>query len=320
MRCSNPRTVGFQPDGKTLSWSQKNSSKEYATFQLPCGQCLACRLEYARQWAVRCIHEAEMHPKNSFITLTYDDEHLRSPKLIYEDFQDFMKRLRTHINDHERGYQTLEETQIGYFVTGEYGDKRKRPHWHALIFNWRPTDLVHKYTNERGDHVFSSKTLSALWPAGIAELGSVTFESAGYCARYAAKKLVHGRDSEHDYRPISKKSSRQAIGKKFLEQHYESIFNLGFINLPNGKQCSIPRYYEKWLKKNHPDLWLRYVTNKKLELTNKAKEKNEKQTALEKEINENRRPFTPPRRSRQEAKKKILAAKFKQLQKYQKDT
>ncbi|UOF78314.1 replication associated protein [Microviridae sp.] len=311
MRCTDPRTVGFLDDGKTISWSQKTYSKEYATFQLPCGQCLACRLEYARQWAVRCIHEAQMHEKNCFITLTYADEHL-PPKLQYDHFQDFMKRLRTYINDHERGNKTLEETQIGFFVTGEYGDKTKRPHWHAIIFNWSPADAVPKYITNQNHQVFSSKTLDTLWGKGITEFGSVTLDSAGYCARYAAKKLSHGRDKTHDYEPISKKSSRQAIGKKFIQKHFESVFNLGFLVL-EGEKLSIPRYYEKWLKNNEPNLWRRYVTQKKLEITNKAKEKNERQMAEEKRINENRRPFAGPVRSKKEAQRKILKSKFKQL-------
>ena len=73
MRCSFPRKVGFLPDGKTITFSYKESSLEFAHFQLPCGKCLACRLERARQWAVRGFHEAQMHPHSSFITLTYAD-------------------------------------------------------------------------------------------------------------------------------------------------------------------------------------------------------------------------------------------------------
>lgn len=214
MRCSYPRTVSFQHDGKTIAWSPKYHSKEYASFQLPCGQCLQCRLEYARQWAVRCVHEAKMHEKNSFITLTYADEHLKSPKLIYSDFQLFMKRLRKGLPDGSR---------ISYLVTGEYGDEHKRPHWHAIIFNFRPSDLVYKYSNERGDKIFSSCVLEETWGKGITEVGDVTFHSAGYCARYAAKKLIHGKDSEHDYHPISKKSTRQAIGRSFIEKYWEDI-------------------------------------------------------------------------------------------------
>lgn len=319
MQCFNPRTVGFKSDGKTISWSQKEYDKQYATFQLPCGKCLACRLEYARQWAVRCVHEAEMHPQNCFITLTYSDEALKSPKLDYRDFQLFMKKLRKKISEKNL---LPEEAQIGFFATGEYGDKTKRPHWHAIIFNWSPPDGIHKYTNERGDQSFTSDLLDSLWSKGFTEYGSVTFESAGYCARYAAKKLSHGRDNEHDFEPISKKSNKHAIGKKYVEKHYESIFNLGFINLPNGSQCSIPRYYEKWLKKNEPGTWVKYVTHKKLQLTNKAKEKNEKTLEEEKRINHQRAARQGLKlklgTTRRQAKKKILESKFKQLDQHRK--
>lgn len=43
---------------------------------LPCGQCIGCRLERSRQWAIRCAHEASLYEENCFITLTYRDEDL----------------------------------------------------------------------------------------------------------------------------------------------------------------------------------------------------------------------------------------------------
>lgn len=269
MRCLNPRTVGFLADGKTISWSSNKYSREYPSFKLPCSKCIECRLEYARQWAVRCVHEAKVHPENSFITLTYDNEHLEQQKLQYKHFQDFMKRLR----------YACPERKIGFFSTGEYGDGEqaiknntpsialngdivyKRPHWHAITFNWQPKDLIYKYTNDRGDKLYSSETLDTLWGHGITEIGSVTFQSAGYCARYAAKKLVHGKDDEHEFHPISKKSSRHAIGKKFLELYWQDIFNYGKVILPDGKESAIPRYYEKWLHKNQPAAWEKYIQN-----------------------------------------------------------
>jgi hypothetical protein len=151
-----------------------------------------------------------MYEKNSFITLTYSEENLKSERLQYADFQKFLKTLRnlnfqklldekfpTYTQKDQRKLWNnfnkdqrkilYEKIQISVFGVGEYGDKKKRPHWHALIFNWRPDDLYHKYNNHRGDKVYNSKTLEQLWPHGICELGSVTFESAGYCARYASK-------------------------------------------------------------------------------------------------------------------------------------
>lgn len=331
MRCLDPRNVGFKDDGKTIAWSQKHYSKEYPIFQLPCGQCIECRLEYARQWAVRCVHESKMHDSNCFITLTYSDENLKSPKLEYKDFQLFAKKLRKHIftrflknfgkynwcllNKQEQK-DIYEAHKIGIFVTGEYGEQRKRPHWHAIIFNWQPGDLTYKYSNQRGDRVYSSETLDTLWGHGITEIGSVTYESAGYCARYAAKKLIHGHDSEHDYQPISKKSSHQAIGKKFLEKYWPDIFRYGKVILDGGQETTIPRYYEKWLKKNQPEAWLTYVTktkHDKIQLTEaKAKRLKEREdTTNIQRLEKGKLDFQI---RRQETRRKIIEQKFKQLQ------
>lgn len=313
MRCLSPRTVGFLDDGKTISWSSKYFSKQYATFQLPCSKCIECRLEYARQWAVRCVHEAKMHRDNSFITLTYSDEHLKNPKLQYVDFQLFAKRLRKLIS------KTYIDKKISIFVTGEYGEKTKRPHWHAIIFNWRPSDAVHLYSNDRGDKIYTSSTLSELWPYGRSELGSVTFESAGYVARYAAKKLVHGNDGEHDFDPISKKSSKNAIGKAFLEKYYKDVFNYGTVILDDGTKTSIPRYYEKWLLKHHPDEWVQYQINLKAQRLLAINEKNAIQKQKIDDINDQRLKTNPRKGfqiSSSAVRTKVINDRFKMLQKH----
>lgn len=313
MRCTSPRTVGFQPDGKTLCWSPKKYSKEFATFQIPCGKCISCRLESARQTAVRCIHEAQQYENNSFITLTYSDENLKSPKLKYQHFQQFIKKLRSKIQDdylkekypgiksydeRKEKYKSLEKEdqkwiqeniRISVFVTGEYGDKNKRPHWHAIIFNYKFRDAKHYRTTDRGDKIYTSKDLDKLWGHNDPEkrpneIGDVTIDSAGYVARYATKKLYHGRDGEHDYNPISRRSSKHAIGKKWIEKYYKQVFNQGFVTFKNSKgdviKCGIPRYYEKWLKNSHPEIWKIYVTGLKSKIISQAISK-EKEISLE---------------------------------------
>jgi len=306
MPCTSPKTVGFLSDGKTICWSPKKYSKEFAPFQLPCGKCISCRLEYARQWAIRCIHEAQMHEQNSFITLTYDDQNLVSPKLIYKHFQDFMKRLRRknpHLN-------------IGVFVTGEYGEINKRPHWHAIIFNYRPHDCIYKYSNHRGDKIYSSAELTTLWPYGQSDVGSVTLESAGYCARYAAKKLVHGHDDQHDYKPISKKSNKHAIGKTWLEKYWPDVFNHGYVILPDGSKAGIPRYYEKWLQKEQPGAWTQYRIKTKQNIINKITKLEEERLEKEFKINDERLSKRMKLQITQtEAKKIILRKNFEKLQK-----
>lgn len=301
MPCTSPRTVGFKHDGKTIAWSSKTFSKEFTTFQLPCGKCLECRLDYARQWSIRCIHEAQMHQHNSFITLTYSDENL-TKRLEYHHFQKFMKKLR----------KAYPNADISYFVTGEYGDKTKRPHWHALIFGWAPPDGNYLYSNDRGDKVYTSETLNKLWGKGISEFGSVTLESANYCARYAAKKLSHGHDDQHDFHPISKKSQKRAIGKKWLETYYKDILN-GYI-VHEGNKLPIPRYYIKWLQKNHPTEWEEYVKTTKLEKTQfaEAMARTEAQEYI-KSLRA-RGPFRTTPRTRNQVRAQIKKSKFKQLQ------
>lgn len=308
MPCTDPRTVGFMADGKTISWSQKNYSKEYAAFQLPCGQCLECRLSYARQWAIRCVHEAQMHEKNAFITLTYDNENLKSPQLIYRDFQLFMKKLRFLHND-----------PIGVFVTGEYGAENKRPHWHCLTFGYAPPDGVREpnQTDRRDDDVtYTSAQLDKLWGKGKANFGSVTINSAGYCARYAAKKLVHGKDGEHEFEPISKKSSKHAIGKRWIEQYWPDVFRYGRVVLADGTEAPIPRYYEKWLKDHRPNDWLAYVTRVKLErqLSASKREKSEEQKWWDTYNARRLTSKTPLRRN--EVRRLLKAKQFEQLEAY----
>lgn len=340
MRCTSPRTVGFKPDGKTLSWSPKSYSKEFATFQLPCGKCISCRLEYARQLAIRCVHEASMWQENCFITLTYRDEELGTGKLNYLDCQKFMKGVRNYrftclLNDlfpnenqkrqrklwkqlEKEKRKTLYETiKVGFFVAGEYGEKNKRKHWHIIVFNWKPQDCVHKYTTERGDKVYSSVTLGELWPRGISEVGSVTFESAGYCARYAAKKLVHGKDDEHDYTPISKRSSKNAIGKRWIEKNWRDVFDHGRLVFKKGDeyiQCGIPRYYEKWFQKYKPEEWRRYVATVKTRAIEQLEKKEKVEQQKQNAANARRNYKKGHQITRNETRNKLLMRKFNDLQ------
>lgn len=342
MRCTSPRSVGFMPDGKTLAWSDKTRSTEYAPFQIPCGKCISCRLENARQTAVRCVHEASTYKDNCFITLTYDEQHLKSPKLQYKDFQIFVKALRSlrfdqmqkglfpTIEDRktrrklyneltdERKKELSETIKVGIFCAGEYGDQKKRPHWHAIVFNWTPEDGIHKYTSDRGDRVYQSSTLTNLWGHGTAEYGSVTFESAGYVARYASKKLYHGKDGTHEYEPISKRSSKNAIGKRWIEKNWKDCFTHGYLVFKKGDkylQCGIPRYYEKWFKKQHPELWKKYLTEVKSKIIKEATAKEEKESLHERRLNQKRYAKRGlAMRTRKQSEDIILKQKFEKLQ------
>ena len=121
------------------SQERTESGKRAITFRLregyadmpvdvPCGQCIGCRLERSRQWAVRCMHEASLYENNCFITLTYNEDHIPSDGSLKKDhFQKFMKRLRKKFG-----------AGIRFFHCGEYGAELSRPHYHAILFNFDP--------------------------------------------------------------------------------------------------------------------------------------------------------------------------------------
>lgn len=219
---------------------------------VPCGQCIGCRLERSRQWAVRCMHEASLHDDNAFVTLTYEDEHLpRFGSLDRKAFPLFMKRLRK-LEDGKR---------IRYFYCGEYGDRSNRPHYHGLLFGFDFRDKVlHTF---RGDHaVYRSETLERLWPFGLSEVGTVTFDSAAYVARYITKKVtgdeemvaahycgVDGATGELGTKEVEfcGMSRRPGIGREWYERFGCEVYPSDGV-VVRGVLCRPPRFYDKLLE------------------------------------------------------------------------
>lgn len=218
--------------------------------ELPCGQCSGCRLERSRQWAMRCVHEAQLHEDNIFITLTYDNEHLPyGGSLYYRDFQLFMKRLLVHADRHLKRHPG-----IRFYMCGEYGENFGRPHYHAVMFNY---DLPDKklFKMERGNPLYTSEILSELWGKGLTSVGGVTFQSAAYVARYIMKKVTGDAAEDHYTRidpetgevfervpEFTNMSRRPGIGAKWLEKYRRDVFPRDYVVL-NGQKVTPPRYY-----------------------------------------------------------------------------
>jgi len=205
-------------------------------------------------------------------------------------------------------------------VTGEYGDETKRPHWHALIFNYWPKDTEHWRTTPIGHKIYRSEHLEKMWNKGNLEFGVVTMESAGYVARYGAKKLVHGKDQDHEYHP--KHVVSQGLGKSWIEKYYQQTFDQGYVLLPNGEKAKIPRYYQEWFKETYPEKYGHYVTNVKMKILEQVekKERKEEMEYLSRLLNQddknknwnehlNSIPDT-----RKQVQYRILKRKFKRLQ------
>lgn len=222
--------------------------------ELPCGQCIGCRIERTRQWATRCMHEASLHDDKCFITLTYDDEHLPwDHSLNKQHFQAFMKRLRWKYQD----------KTIRFFHCGEYGDQLQRPHYHALLFNHTFLDLT-LWSEREGINTYVSEELQKLWPYGFSTVGEVTWESAAYCARYATKKITGAKAKEHYWLQLTEDlkvevqpeyatmSLKPGIGRDWYEAYKGDCYPSDFIT-HKGKKLRVPRYYDKLLDETAPD-------------------------------------------------------------------
>lgn len=210
MACFHPLSAYRLDNGEILF----HDNGKGRPLELPCGQCVGCRLERSRHWATRCVHEASLHQDNVFITLTYNPENLPPDcGLRKKHFQNFLKRLRKFIAP----------KKIKFYMCGEYGDTTNRPHYHAILFGHNFSDWVYLFDSPSGEPIYTSPTLEKIWSHGFVTIGSVTFESAAYVARYCMKK-ING--------PLKDK-----INEKTGLKHYERI------NLFNGEVCEVwPEY------------------------------------------------------------------------------
>lgn len=207
--------------------------------EFACGQCFGCRVERARQWAIRCVHEASLHEDNCFITLTYAPEHLPSDgSLKLDHFQKFMKRLRKRFG---KG--------IRFFHCGEYGENLGRPHYHAIVFGFDFPDRKF-FKSKAGVNLYTSEILQELWPFGFSTVGNVSFESACYVARYVMKK-VNGELSEGWYEGRKPEyvtmSRRPGIAAGWFKIYSSDVFPSDEVVL-RGKVLTVPKFYGKLLE------------------------------------------------------------------------
>lgn len=219
-------------------------------YRLPCGQCVHCRLERKDDWVCRIMHERQLHDTGWFITLTYDDKHLPcrvngKASLVVKDAQDFMKRMRK-----DSPYE------VRYFLSGEYGEKRGRPHYHLLLFGYELPDLVP--AGERGGHkVFRSRVLSELWQMGDVVVGSVSPDSAAYVAGYCVDKVT-GRGAAayygHRVPEYAVMSLRPGLGFWWFLRYWRDVYPIDRV-VVNGREKAPPRTYDIWLAEFQPEVY-----------------------------------------------------------------
>lgn len=164
---------------------------------------MPCRINFRRIWSHRILLESLCHHSNSFLTLTYDEEHLPiDGSLIPRHTQLWLKRFR----------EVIKPVKFRYFLVGEYGDLSQRPHYHAALFGVGP---------EQQDIVRET------WGMGHVFLGDLTLQSAQYIAGYVTKKMTSKSDSRLNGRhpEFSRMSLRPGIGATAVPSISSSILD-----------------------------------------------------------------------------------------------
>lgn len=202
---------------------------------VPCGKCIACLSNRKRDWVFRLKQEFKQCTSASFVTLTYDDEHLPRnrlgiPVLEPEELKKFLKRFRSFVE------RNVKKSKVRFFAVGEYGSESLRPHYHLILFNYPDCDL----------HYVLEKT----WPYGFSYIGDVTDGSIEYVCKYCLAGAVIPEliQDFKDYEvplPFMRCSRRPAIGRCYLTPETEDYHRdaVTLYTAVDGYRTPLPRYY-----------------------------------------------------------------------------
>lgn len=233
---------------------------------LPCGVCFGCRIDNARNWSLRMMHEARYSTSSFFVTLTYDPDHLPLyGDLNYYHLSKFWKDSRHIFQEKGRSFR--------YFACGEYGDKTLRPHYHFAGFDWKIDDLKFFKKTATGNY-FLSDRLRSVWGRGHVIVAPLEYQSAAYIARYVTKKMHGGNvrylpDESADPETgeifpytIQRSFQSKGLGLKWYNDHFDEVWNLDGCLYNNSYMILPPRYYFKQLEKSDPDRAARIKENR----------------------------------------------------------
>lgn len=252
MACEHPMRAYARADGSGISFYKRKDPQywvePYTGLAIPCGHCILCRSEQARQQAIRIEHEARMWVESSFVTLTYTDKHLpKYGSLDYAATARFWKRIKMHFHRKQLG-------KLRYYMVGEYGDETLRPHYHACIFGQAfVQDRI--IIRTKPTLLWTSPLLESIWGLGQVSVGALTFETARYAASYVTKKLAakqqYVRTDEETGELIRLEQPRAFMSRNLAKDWWlkwkQGVIDHDYVVI-NGKRQKPPKAYDRWLR------------------------------------------------------------------------
>lgn len=301
---SNKAVFKWTPEKRSFSEYKKTADKmliekNYKKYDIiPCGKCMGCFLEKARDKAVQLSLE-KMNPEYKenecwFITLTYDDAYLPIHSYVDALSGEVFNGASTELKDLQNWIKKLRDNNpnknIRYMAAREYGSTTLRPHYHIIIFGL-PLDrelFVKIGNNANGDALWTTPELDnmtspicwsvrrplgdrkgKIYRAGNVTIGEVTFQSISYVARYTIKKANKDYDNSWWYNSqgldIEGISQSQDLGKWYYDIHKHEIYEKDMVPVlgKNGNFSRPPRSFDRMYKKEFPKEFTKVIEKRK---------------------------------------------------------
>lgn len=252
--CLKEMTAYENPSGGRPIFGWAGVKAGLREIKLPCGHCASCIKNYYSYWATRGYYELLNWSDNFFCTFTFDPEHLpKDMSLDKEAFQRFIKRVK-------KAYGSSKSDPVRQIYCGEYGDKNKRPHYHAIFFNLHLDDLVESRRTDQGHLCYTSRKLSSLWGQGIVEISEATPATVAYLFKYILKKKSR-KEKKQPLLLETPDGVTWEVAHEFIESsrnpgigaHMRNSVSIrkGFLSV-DGVPRSLPPYFLNYLKNVDP--------------------------------------------------------------------
>lgn len=256
---------GNIPSPPVIGYNEQTGNiydKRVLTIEVPCGQCIECREQKAREWQVRLSEEIKVHKYNYFITLTF------APK----ELEEICKKTRLNECNAVAGYAVrhmLErwrkdhKKSIKHWLITELGHEgTERIHMHGILF----TDEVLEFGEVDNNNLRTWK----YWKYGHIYVGEyVNQRTINYISKYITKI-----DTDHKGF-VGQILASPGIGKNFLERikgttEYKYLRRQAtdFYRLANGCKVKLPTYYKNhiYTEEQREEIWRDFMDKEKLSI------------------------------------------------------
>lgn len=229
--CTSPMLMYYNLKERKFQINDSPDCDINRAIWVSCGKCYECkkarksnytvraRAEYSKYGAQRCF----------LLNLTVNDFCIErvfpNGQLDHTEFQKFMKRFRKKLETH-----VSKGIKIKYICGAEYGEDNGRPHFHVIVYGWKPGDLKRWTSSQKGFKQYRSQFIEECWRDVEIEKDKKALKKQlkEFKEKYPNMKKANGED--YDYIPL---------GMVTLGEVYEST--VSYVTKYVVKNFDIPK-------------------------------------------------------------------------------